>query len=91
MAGPLLQQAVVFGDARPFCIALLSPRDVSVSDDDIEAWILKTNQRLPDYARVVHWYRLPEPIANRERAVIERKYHFEINRLYEITLEACSL
>ena len=91
MAGPLLQQALVFGDARPFCVALLYPRDASVSNDDIEAWILKTNQRLPDYARLVDWYRLPEPIANRERAVTERKYQLEINRLYEITLEACSL
>ena len=91
LADPLLQQAVVFGDARPFCIALLYPRGASVSDNDLEVSIVKTNQRLPDYARLVDWYRLPEPISSRERSFIEQKYRSEIDRLYEITLEACSL
>ena len=101
IAGPLLQQAIVFGDARPFCVALLYPREVSTSDEEITAWINKTNQRLPDYAHLDDWYRLPEPMASRDglttengrpkRAMIQQKYSSEINRMYEIKLEACSL
>ena len=101
LAGPLVQQAVVLGDDRPFCVALLSVRDAAVSDEQIAAWIHSTNQRLPDYARLVDWYRLPEPMTSQngmttengrpKRAIVERKYGLAIERMYETTLEACSL
>jgi len=54
-ATPILQQAVVFGDARPFCVALVHAREASTTDGEIDALIRSTNQRLPDYARIVEW------------------------------------
>ena len=99
MAGPLLQQAVVIGDARPFCVALLMPGAASTSDSDISAWIHRTNLRLPDYARVLDWYRLLEPLSPKngmttengrpKRKSIEDAYASVINRLYENETEAC--
>lgn len=99
MAGPILQQAVVIGDARPYCVALLAARLESTSDDDISAWVYKTNLQLPDYARVVDWYRLPEPLSpdngmttengRPKRKIIAQRYCAAIEQLYENQLEAC--
>ena len=101
LAGPLIQQAVVVGDDRPFCVALLFAGGAAVTDEQISAWVHRTNQRLPDYARLADWHRLPEPMTSQngmttengrpKRAIIEQKHHSAIERMYATALEACGL
>lgn len=62
LANPILSEAVVFGDARPFCIALLSLHK-NTDSSAVEEWIKQVNNKLPDYARVVCYLILPQPIA----------------------------
>jgi long-subunit acyl-CoA synthetase (AMP-forming) len=93
LAGPVLQQAVVIGDDRPHCAALVLPRDPSVADSKIANWIDKVNIKLPDYAHVTTWYRLPKALATEDglltengrpkRANIENQYGYAIADLYE--------
>lgn len=63
LAGGGLMQAVVLGDARPHCVALIWPADPRVSDAELEARVARVNARLPDYARVRRWARLPQPLS----------------------------
>lgn len=96
--GPLLQQAVVLGDARPWCVALLLPRDGAASDRDIGDWLLAVNRRLPDYARIVDWQRLREPMTpgnglmtpngRPRRHEVERRYRTTVEQLYAHQAEA---
>lgn len=58
LAGFMLRHAWVFGDAEPFCVALIVPASPSVSDQHIEAWLSKVNSQLPNYARIAKWHRL---------------------------------
>lgn len=57
-----LAQVFVHGEGLPRNVALLWPRDPASSDADIEQAVRQGNARLPDYARVHHWRRLPEPL-----------------------------
>lgn len=63
LADGLLADCVVFGDARPHCVALLSPRDPTLPDAALQRAVDDRNARLPDYARVRAWCRLPRPLA----------------------------
>jgi len=63
LAEPTLADSVVFGDARPYCVALLSPRNPSTSDASIQRAVDRSNARLPDYARIQRWHRLDQPLA----------------------------
>ncbi|WP_238946974.1 AMP-binding protein [Seongchinamella unica] len=60
-AGPI-HQAVVVGDGMSYCSALLwtSP---DCGEATLQAVIDEVNRRLPDYARVSRWQRLPEPLS----------------------------
>ena len=92
LADGSLDDCVVFGDARPYCIALLRARAVQRDDSAIQATVDAANGRLPDYARIRAWVRLPEPLAaNREfltengrprRPAIQARYAALINALY---------
>ena len=80
-AGPLLQQARVFGDARPYCVALICSRDTSTTDEEIDAWVSTVNQGLPDYARVLNWRRVNKPASADEhqgRKLIEDMYESQL-------------
>ncbi|MDX9740029.1 MAG: AMP-binding protein [Gammaproteobacteria bacterium] len=55
-----IRQAAVFGDARPFNVALLAT-DPDLLDADLLRAIESLNERLPDYARIACWQRLQEP------------------------------
>lgn len=57
---PEIHQAVIFGDARPFNVAIIVPQG-EVPDVKIEQAVELANQRLPDYARVSQWIRADEP------------------------------
>lgn len=49
---PAIAQVVVHGEARPFNVAIVVPRDPACSDADLRAALDAVNPRLPDYARV---------------------------------------
>ncbi|MGB5722213.1 MAG: AMP-binding protein [Woeseiaceae bacterium] len=101
LAGPVLQQAVIVGDDRPHCVALVYPRDPSTSDREIAGWIDQANLGLPDYARVSRWYRLPKALSARDglltdngrpkRDNVEQTYQLAIGDLYEIRKEVSGL
>lgn len=63
MSMPLLSHCVVLGDGRPHLIALVSAPSV-VSDSDIDHWVSRSNQQLPDYAKVGGWVRLSDQELN---------------------------
>jgi long-subunit acyl-CoA synthetase (AMP-forming) len=58
-----LGECLVFGDARPYCVALLYPRDPAAGDAAIQQSIDRCNAHLPDYARIRRWHRLSQPLA----------------------------
>jgi long-chain acyl-CoA synthetase len=64
LANPLLSQAIVIGDERPFCSALIATRSSDTSFKEIFDWINTVNIRLPDYARIKNWYDLTTPLQN---------------------------
>jgi long-chain acyl-CoA synthetase len=92
LASPLITEAVVFGDGRPCCVALLTPLRATMTDAELAAAVATVNRSLPDYARVKRWLRLPAPLASgkdlltpngrprRER--IEHLYGAQIDALY---------
>lgn len=92
LSGPLLAQAVVFGDAQPWCCALLLTHDPHSADSEIGCWVETVGRRLPDYARVRRWHRLATPLnaadglltanARPRRRAIARRYAREIAALY---------
>jgi len=62
LADGTLRQAVVFGDGRPWCVALL----YAAADTDAAALarhIAAVNAGLPKYARIRAWHRLAEPLS----------------------------
>ena len=62
---------IVFGDAQPYCVALLSPRSPQITDDQLQQVIENVNKSLPDYARVQKWLRLPRPLRSEQRFVTD--------------------
>ncbi|MEH6813852.1 MAG: AMP-binding protein, partial [Motiliproteus sp.] len=53
-ASPLIQQACVFGDNRPFNIAIINSAN-AVTDAQLQSEIERINQQLPDYAQIGTW------------------------------------
>ncbi len=92
LANPLLAEAVLVGDARPFCTALLTARSPHTSDSEIQALVEGVNSGLPDYARVIAWHRLEKPLQSESRFMtdngrlrrkfINEAFHAEIDALY---------
>jgi long-chain acyl-CoA synthetase len=94
LANPLLAEAVIVGDARPYCVALLTLREAATSSEVLPSWMAQVNEKLPDYARIKHWQVLPSPMGlqpglftengrpKRER--ISAAYAAEIESLYPI-------
>ncbi len=57
---PEIAQAWVFGDAQPWCGAVLVARP-GVCAQGMDAAVLRANNHLPDYARIVRWLSADEP------------------------------
>ena len=93
LAGPLLTQALVVGDAKPYCAALVHPRMPDTKREEIEQWINTVNQQLPDYARIQRWQCLDQPLTSDRqlltsngrprRQAIQQQLADEISTLYE--------
>ncbi len=63
---PAIAQACVFGEARPFNVAVIQPREGVAQDGVKQAMdqaVDAANGRLPDYARVSHWLLADEPFS----------------------------
>lgn len=96
-AGPVLQQCMVVGDAKPYLTALIGSSD-STNDSEINAWIDQVNATLPDYARVKNWLRFSTTIlssyttANGRllRAAVLAEFSPQIETLYSESLTQVS-
>lgn len=96
LANPLLSEAVVLGDARPYCVALIWSRTLRNSEDEaLAAWIRQVNGILPDYAQIRAWLLLPSSLQSTpqfmtengrpRRSVITKNFQREIEELYSQT------
>ncbi len=97
-AAGVFRQVIVFGDARPYCTALLLPIDEACPDEKIQIAVDDANKRLPDYARIGAWARLPEPLTAADglltdngrprRDLIESTYNYLFETLYSTARES---
>jgi long-subunit acyl-CoA synthetase (AMP-forming) len=62
-AQPPIAQSLLLGEARPWNLALLVPRDPECSDAALAAAVAAANRELPDYARVGGFLRVAEPFS----------------------------
>ncbi|PCI66016.1 MAG: hypothetical protein COB38_10495 [Gammaproteobacteria bacterium] len=69
--GDLFQQCFVFGDAKPFCVALFYLFDSSTPSKVIEQAVYRINQKLPDYAQIKNWLVLQHPLSNEKGFLTE--------------------
>ncbi|OGT72398.1 MAG: hypothetical protein A3H44_05540 [Gammaproteobacteria bacterium RIFCSPLOWO2_02_FULL_57_10] len=97
-----IAQSIVFGDSRPYCVALIVARHPRISDAQIADSIQQVNATLPDYARIKRWTRLASPLARGtgsdddlltsngrpRRARIEEHFRNEIDALYATSVGA---
>lgn len=59
-AHPAIAQAAVFGEARPYCVAVIVPRRSELSDTELAGALASVNARLPDYAQIRTFVRAHE-------------------------------
>tara|TARA_B110000967_G_C18899471_1_gene573523 strand:+ start:2658 stop:4151 length:1494 start_codon:yes stop_codon:yes gene_type:complete len=90
LVSPLLAEAVVLGDAKPYCTALLTARSASTSDSEIQQIIGQINSSLPDYARVMAWHRLDKPLQGEGRFMTDngRPRRKAINEAFSLEIDA---
>jgi len=89
---PFIAQAAVFGEARPWNVAIISPAKNATSAE-IYISITEINQTLPDYARVSQWLLADAPFTplndqltangRLRRDVIWQKYQPRVNKKYK--------
>ncbi len=96
-AEPEIAQCVVFGDSRPYCVALIAISSPAVSDAMVDAALLRANKRLPSYAQVRAWHLLRHGLprgtgqkndlmtsnGRPRRAQIESHFKRQLNALYK--------
>jgi long-subunit acyl-CoA synthetase (AMP-forming) len=92
LARPGVEQAVLFGEARPYNALLIHAP--TLTDTEIENYRDTLNRDLPDYAQVGAWYRLPEPLTPEQgfytlngrprRDRIAQQFEAEIDSLYPL-------
>lgn len=62
---PAIGQAVVFGDAAPFLVAVLVPAAPEIDDTALQEQVDTINTQLPDYARIGGWVRASAALTDR--------------------------
>lgn len=87
----LIRQAVLVGDAQPYCAALLYLADAKAVAQ-LPAYLNGVNQQLPDYAQIKAYQLLTQPLSvvdgtltangRPRRAEVVKKYQSEINDLF---------
>ena len=89
---PYIAQAALFGEAKPWNVAVIVPRQTA-TDEQIEQAVQFLNTSLPDYARVTRWVSADAPFSAKNqqltsngrnrRDIIWQYYQDKINALYE--------
>jgi len=90
---PVIGQAAIFGEGRPYLAAVLSARTQAVTDQALDDAVRTANLQLPDYARIGTWLRAREPFvpgngmvtANGRvrRSAVWARYGEELNAMFE--------
>ena len=88
-----IAQAVVYGEARPWNVAVIVPARDDLPASAIDRAVEAANRGLPDYARIGAWVRAREPFhpgnglgtanGRPRRAPIWQRHAAELDRLYE--------
>ncbi|MBM3351173.1 MAG: long-chain fatty acid--CoA ligase [Betaproteobacteria bacterium] len=89
---PYIAQAALFGEAKPWNVAVIVPRH-HATKRQVDQSIQEINQQLPDYARVTDWISADSPFTpnnqlltvngrNRRDRILQL-YQNQINALYE--------
>lgn len=97
MASPVIHQCAVFGDARPFCSALIISRPGQHHQSRaIASAIMQANEKLPEYAQIRKWIIASEPFTSENgmlaangsllRDAIGQHYAQSIAALYALEL-----
>ncbi len=91
-ASPLISQACLFGDSRPFNVAVITTA-AAVDADNVDDWINQLNIRLPDYARIGQWIATPQPFtpSNDQLTANGRLRRCQIASAYQTQIEQCYL
>lgn len=89
---PAIAQCAVFGEGRPWPVAIIVPRETTISTAQIQTAINSINPQLPDYARIGAFLLADAPfsISNGEytatgrprRGAIWQRYGQRLERLY---------
>ena len=97
MTNLLISEAIVIGDAKPYCTAILSLR-TPLDDADLAAYINKVNAKLPDYAQIKHWHVASQTLSampdlytengKPKRDAINRAFAEQIETLYQSSVAA---
>lgn len=92
LADPLFLQVVIYGEARPYCVALVTVRNPQTSNQQIKLAIAIVNNRLPDYAQIKNFIVVEKPFAVEQglitangrprREAIYQHYQKELDSLY---------
>jgi long-chain acyl-CoA synthetase len=92
---PYIAQVALYGEARPWSVAVIVPR-ANASAEQIEHAVHEVNNSLPDYARVTRWVIANKPFTlnnqqltsngRNRRDIIWQCYQDKINALYENAL-----
>ena len=93
---PIIFQAAIFGEAKPFNVAVIVTNG-SIGMQDLHGISLTINQSLPDYAQVKKWVLASQPFTLEnglatanfriKRDAIYQQYQTEIDAFYEERLE----
>ena len=57
---PKIQQALIYGDGKPFNLAIIVPSQ-NTNNEELDCAINDLNHKLPDYARIGQWLMASEP------------------------------
>ena len=89
---PPIAQAALFGEARPWNVAVVVPSRADVAAREIQAAVDAVNSKLPDYARVHDWIRAEEPFTpanglltpngRNRRAAVWSRYRGQVDACY---------
>ena len=96
-ASTVVRQAVVFGESRPFNVAIVCPQSHAATTAEIDAAIREANSTLPPYAQVMRWIRTDEAFSpgnglltangRHKREVIAARYAEQIEACYAADLQ----
>lgn len=89
-------QAALFGEARPWNVAVIVPASRAVSHERLEQEIAATNERLPAYAQIHRWLLADEPFTEsnglltpngrNRRGAIWNRYRAQVDACYDESL-----